>query len=55
MKDKTPVDNDEQVGVPLETTIDSLYLAISEIVEEARKTVYRATNQAMVKAYWEVG
>ena len=55
MKDKTPVDNDEQVGVPLENTVDSLYKAISEIVEDVRKTVYRATNQAMVKAYWEIG
>ncbi|MHB0867730.1 MAG: DUF1016 N-terminal domain-containing protein [Thermoleophilia bacterium] len=39
----------------LETKVDSLYQAISEIVEDARKTVYRATNQAMVKAYWEIG
>ena len=55
MKDKTPVDQDKQVGIPLENTVDSLYQAISEIVEDARKTVYRATNQAMVKAYWEIG
>lgn len=39
----------------LETTVVSLYQAISDIVDDARKTVYRATNQAMVKAYWEIG
>ncbi len=49
------VDQDQQDGKPHETTVDSLYQAISEIVEDARKTVYRATNQAMVKAYWEIG
>jgi len=55
MKDKKPADRDNQVGTLLETKVDSLYQAISEIVEDARKTVYRATNQAMVKAYWEIG
>lgn len=64
MKDKTPdgaAKNDsfdegaavESAG--LENTVDSLYQAISDIVDDARNTVYRATNQAMVKAYWEIG
>ncbi|MFA6002090.1 MAG: DUF1016 N-terminal domain-containing protein [Thermoleophilia bacterium] len=64
MKDKIPDDAVKNTscddgaamdGSGLETTVDSLYLVISEIVEDARKTVYRATNQAMVKAYWEIG
>lgn len=42
-------------GSGLKTTVDSLYQAISGIVEDARRTVYQATNQAMVKAYWEIG
>ncbi|MFA5802907.1 MAG: PDDEXK nuclease domain-containing protein [Thermoleophilia bacterium] len=64
MKDKIPDDAVKNTscddgaaidGSGLETTVDSLYQAISDIVEDARKTVYRATNQAMMRAYWEIG
>ena len=55
MNDKTHDERDSQLGSPLENSVNSLYQAISVIVEDARKTVYRATNQAMVKAYWEIG
>lgn len=36
-------------------SIESVYQEISEILETARSTVYRAVNTAMVKAYWEIG
>lgn len=36
-------------------TIDGLFNAISQIIEEARNTVYRTANFAMVQAYWNIG
>jgi hypothetical protein len=35
--------------------IDALYNTIKHIIEEARNTVYRAANFAMVQAYWNIG
>jgi predicted nuclease of restriction endonuclease-like (RecB) superfamily len=34
---------------------DAVYRNIAEILEQARATAYRAVNQAMVQAYWEIG
>ena len=34
---------------------DNLYLQIKTILEEARRSAYRAVNFTMVVAYWEVG
>lgn len=34
---------------------DKLYNTINQIIEEARNTVYRTANFAMVKAYWNIG
>lgn len=35
--------------------IDSLYLKIREILENARNKVYRTANFEMVLAYWNIG
>ena len=37
------------------TGINTLYDTVSKIIEEARNTVYRAANFAMIKAYWHIG
>lgn len=34
---------------------DSLYAAIASILEESRRTVYRAVNFAMTQSYWNIG
>jgi predicted nuclease of restriction endonuclease-like (RecB) superfamily len=34
---------------------DHLYLEVRSILEEARRSAYRAVNFAMVVAYWEIG
>ena len=34
---------------------NTLYAAICEILESARKTAYKAVNTAMVQAYWQIG
>ncbi len=39
----------------LPTNIDTLYDTINQIIEEARKTVYRTANFTMVQAYWNIG
>lgn len=36
-------------------TIETLYSNIKQVIEEARNTVYRAANFAMVQAYWHIG
>lgn len=36
-------------------TIESLYKEVKEIIEEARNTIYKAANSAMVQAYWSIG
>lgn len=35
--------------------INKLYDTINQIIEEARKTVYRTANFTMVQAYWNIG
>lgn len=35
--------------------INKLYNTITQIIEEARKTVYRTANFTMVQAYWNIG
>jgi len=35
--------------------INKLYDTINQIIEEARKTVYRTANFTMVQAYWHIG
>lgn len=35
--------------------VNTLYDTINKIIEEARNTVYRAANFAMVQAYWHIG
>lgn len=37
------------------TRIDKLYNNIREIIEQARSSVYRSANFAMVQAYWHIG
>ena len=37
------------------TNIDPLFLAIEQIIEEARNKVYRTANFTMVQAYWNIG
>jgi predicted nuclease of restriction endonuclease-like (RecB) superfamily len=39
----------------LATSTVALYESIRQIIEEARNTVYRAANFAMVQAYWRIG
>lgn len=39
----------------LESSVDSLFRIISKVVDDARKNVYKAANEAMVLAYWEIG
>ena len=34
---------------------DRIYRSIAEILETARATAYRAVNQVMVQAYWQIG
>ncbi len=34
---------------------DTLYTAISSVLQKARQTAYRAVNFTMVTAYWEIG
>ena len=36
-------------------TIEKLYTEVSQIITEARNTVYRTANFEMVKAYWNIG
>lgn len=36
-------------------TIDNLYLRIREILENAKRNVYRVANFEMVQAYWNIG
>ena len=43
--------NQNRLPQELNTLIES----ISQIIEEARKTVYRTANFAMVQAYWNIG
>ncbi len=38
-----------------QNTIDKLYKKVSQIITEARNTVYRTANFEMVKAYWNIG
>lgn len=38
-----------------QNTIDKLYTEVSQIITEARNTVYRTANAEMVKAYWNIG
>lgn len=35
--------------------INKLYNTITQIIEEARKTIYRTANFTMVQAYWNIG
>ena len=37
------------------TKINTLYDTINQIIEQARKTVYRTANFTMVQAYWNIG
>ncbi len=39
----------------LPSNIDSLYQAITTIVDQARNVAYRTANFEMVKAYWNIG
>lgn len=34
---------------------NSLYAAVSSVLQQARQTAYRAVNFTMVTAYWEIG
>lgn len=34
---------------------NSLYVAVSSVLQQARQTAYRAVNFTMVTAYWEIG
>ena len=34
---------------------DTLYSQVKSILEDARKSAYRAVNFTMVLAYWEIG
>jgi len=36
-------------------TVDSIYQNIAEILEESRRTAYRAVNFAMTQSYWHIG
>jgi hypothetical protein len=47
--------SEERVALKEQTSIDATYLSIRAILEEARRTAYRAVNVAMVQAYWEIG
>jgi predicted nuclease of restriction endonuclease-like (RecB) superfamily len=49
-KDITMIDS-KRIPSPINT----LYEAITQIIEEARKTVYRTANFTMVQAYWNIG
>lgn len=40
---------------PIENNIDKLFKKVSEVISEARKTVYQTANTQMVKAYWQIG
>ena len=35
--------------------INTLYDTITQIIEDARASVYRTANFTMVKAYWHIG
>ncbi len=35
--------------------VDEIYRSIAEILETARANAYRAVNQVMVQAYWQIG
>ncbi len=37
------------------TKNDKLYIEVKSILEDARKSAYRAVNFTMVLAYWEIG
>ena len=36
-------------------TIETLYTEVKQIIEQARNTVYKTANFAMVQAYWNIG
>jgi len=44
-----------KITEPVPSPINTLYNTISQIIEEARTTVYRSANFTMVKAYWNIG
>jgi predicted nuclease of restriction endonuclease-like (RecB) superfamily len=41
-------------NIPVKS-VETLYNNVKQIIEEARNTVYRAANFAMVQAYWHIG
>ncbi|NJM93820.1 MAG: DUF1016 domain-containing protein, partial [Cytophagales bacterium] len=43
------------MGRELSNNIEKLYNEASQLIEEARNTVYRTANFAMVQAYWNIG
>lgn len=52
-KTQTPTAMKKKQQTPSE--VDTLYITISQIIEEARNNVYRTANFTMVQAYWNIG
>ncbi len=42
-------------GGPADPGLDSLYSQVREVLAAARETAWRAVNETMVVAYWEIG
>ena len=36
-------------------TVEILFTEVKQIIEQARNTVYKTANFAMVQAYWNIG
>lgn len=48
-------DTDMATGGEITQGINMLYDTITQIIEDARASVYRTANFTMVKAYWHIG
>lgn len=54
-KAQNKAQNRALITSPNSATAEAAYRSIAEILRTARATAYRAVNQAMVEAYWQIG
>jgi len=52
---KLPSTKSSDTSLIVSTEVNSLHTQISEYIDQARKTVQRAIDQEMLKAYWKIG
>ena len=45
----------KEIRLVKQSSVETTYQNIREILERARNTAYRTVNFAMVQAYWQIG